>query len=56
MPSERERREPCWKITYRFKDQFGWKIGYMIIHADSKEEAIRKADKWPPLILNVDQL
>jgi len=54
MSSERERREPCWKITYKFKDKFGWKIGYMIIHADSKEEAIRKADKWPPLILNVD--
>lgn len=43
-----------WKVTYKFKDQFSWKTGYRILQANSKEDAIKRMDMWPPLIKKVE--
>lgn len=43
-----------WKITYRFNNQFGWQIGYKLLQANSREDAIKKADIWEKLILKVE--
>jgi hypothetical protein len=45
-----------YKITYRFRDQFGWKTGYKTLKADSVDEAKRLADMWPPLIIQVKEI
>jgi hypothetical protein len=42
------------KVTYRFKDMYGWKTGYKTLQANSKEDAIRKMDMWEPLIKKVE--
>jgi hypothetical protein len=44
------------KVTYKFKIKSGWQIGYRCIQANSKEDAIKKMDMWPPLILKVERL
>lgn len=43
-----------YKVTYRFKIQSGWKIGYRILQANCKEDAIKKMDLFPPLIKKVE--
>ena len=43
-----------WKVTFKFKDQFSWKTGYRILQANSKEDAIKRMDMWPPLIKKVE--
>ena len=42
------------KVTYKIKDG-KWKIVNKIIQANSPEDAIRKMDMWPPLILKVER-
>lgn len=42
------------KVTYRFKDMYGWKTGCRYLQANSKEDAIKKMDMWPPLIKKVE--
>jgi hypothetical protein len=32
------------------------KLGKLTIQADSKQQAIRKADMWPPLIIKVIEI
>ena len=45
-----------WKVTYKFKGLSGWQLGYKTIKANSKEDAIKKADMWPPLIKKVERI
>jgi hypothetical protein len=45
-----------WKITYKFKGPSGWQLGYKTIKANCKEDAIKKADMWPPLIKKVEKI
>ncbi len=40
------------KVTYKFKDRFGWKTGFKLLQANSIEDANKKADIWEKLILN----
>lgn len=43
-----------YKITYRFNDGYKWMTAYRTIKANSPEDAIKKADMWPPLIKKVE--
>jgi len=43
------------RITYKVKDG-KWTIQQRIIQANSPEDAIKKMDMWPPLIIKVDKL
>jgi hypothetical protein len=42
-----------WKVTYMSKVDGEWRTMYRVLQANSKEDAIKKMDLWPPLILNV---
>jgi tRNA A37 N6-isopentenylltransferase MiaA len=50
------RKEVSWKITYRHQVGKRQAIGYKIVWAESREDAIYRADMWRPLILKVEQL
>jgi len=43
------------KVTYKVKD-VKWTIQQRIIQANSPEDAIKKMDMWPPLILKVEKI
>jgi hypothetical protein len=43
-----------WKVTYKAKADGEWRTMYRVLQANSKEDAIKKMDLWPPLILNVE--
>lgn len=47
-----------WKITYKFKlnSKAKWQDGYRVLQANSREDAIKKADMWPPLIKAVQEI
>jgi hypothetical protein len=46
------------ELTYKWFTTANSKarLGKLIIQADSKQEAIRKADMWPPLIIKVIEI
>jgi hypothetical protein len=44
------------KVTYKFKDRFSWKVGFKLLQANSIEDANRKADIWQKLIIKTDIL
>lgn len=44
------------KITYKFKNEFGWQIGYRVLQANSKEDAVKKADMYEPLIIKIEKV
>jgi hypothetical protein len=43
------------KVTYKVKD-VKWTIQQRIIQANSPEDAIKRMDMWPPLILKVEKI
>jgi len=43
-----------YKITFKLHDGHKWRTAYRIIQANSPEDAIKKADMWPPLIKKVE--
>ena len=43
------------KVTYKVKD-VKWTIQQRIIQANSPEDAIKKMDMWPPLIIKVKKI
>jgi len=43
------------KVTYKIKDG-KWKVIHKIIQANSPEDAIKKMDMWPPLIIKVEKI
>jgi hypothetical protein len=47
-----------WKITYKFKlnSKSKWQDAYRVLQANSREDAIKKADMWPPLIKAVQEI
>ena len=46
------------KITYKFKlnSKSKWQDAYIVMQANSREDAIKKADMWPPLIKAVQEI
>jgi len=42
------------KVTYKSKVDGEWRIMYRVLQANSKEDAIKKMDLWPDLILKVE--
>lgn len=42
-----------YKITYKLNDGIKWRIAYRTLKANSPEDAIKKMDMYPPLIINV---
>lgn len=46
------------KITYKFKlhSKAKWQDAYRVLQANSREDAIKKADMWPPLIKAVEEI
>jgi hypothetical protein len=42
------------KVTYKSKADGEWRIMYRVLQANSTEDAIKRMDLWPPLILNVE--
>jgi hypothetical protein len=45
-----------WLVTYKAKQNNKWCKFEKVIIADSKTQAIRFADIWQPLIINVQKL
>lgn len=45
-----------YRVIFRAKDQGRWISQSVIVEADSREEAIRKADRWPKLIIKVERI
>ena len=45
-----------YRVTFRAKDRGRWILQEVIVEADSRDEAIRKADRWPELIVKVERL
>jgi hypothetical protein len=43
------------KVTYKVKD-VRWVKQHRIIQANSPEDAIKKMDMWPPLIIKVKKI
>jgi hypothetical protein len=43
-----------YKVTYKNKIDGQWRIIYRVFQACSKEDAIKRMDLWPPLILKVE--
>ncbi len=43
------------RVTYKVKD-FKWTIQQRIIQANSPEDAIKRMDMWPPLIIKVEKI
>jgi len=44
-----------WTVTYRSKKGNRWTVEKIIVSADSSSEAIKKADKWPGIIIKVEK-
>jgi len=44
-----------YRVTYKVKDG-RWIKMVRIIEANSPEDAIRRMDMWPPLILKVEEI
>lgn len=44
-----------WLITYKAFENKKWSKFKKIVVADSKQQAITKADLWPPLIIKVEK-
>lgn len=44
-----------WTITFRSKYGNRWQIETITVTADTRTEAIRKADKWPGVIIKVER-
>ena len=42
-----------WTVIYRSKQGNKWTIQSIKVMADSEQDAIRKADKWPGIIIKV---
>lgn len=42
-----------WTITYRSHNGKRWTVEEITVTADTRTEAIRKADKWPGIIIQV---
>jgi len=42
------------KVTHKFHDGISWKIGYRVLKANSPEDAVKKMDLFPELIINVE--
>lgn len=42
------------KVTYKSKVDGKWRIMYRVFQANSTEDAIKRMDLWPPLILKVE--
>lgn len=42
-----------YKITYKFNDGIKWRTAYRLLFANSPEDAIKKMDMHPDLIINV---
>jgi len=42
-----------WTISYRSNINGRWTVEQITVTADSRTEAIRKADKWPGIIIKV---
>ncbi len=42
-----------WTITYRSNINGRWTVEQITVTAESRTEAIRKADKWPGIIIKV---
>ena len=45
-----------YRVTFKAKDHGRWIRQSVIVEAYSREEAIRKADRWPKLIVKVERL
>lgn len=45
-----------YQVECKAKVRGRWIREKILVKADSREEAIRKADRWPPLILSVKPL
>ena len=43
------------RVTYKVKDG-KWTIQHKTIQANSPEDAIKKMDMWPPLIIKVEKI
>ena len=43
------------RVTFKVKD-VKWTIQQKTIQANSQEDAIKKMDMWPPLIIKVEEL
>jgi hypothetical protein len=43
------------RVTYKIKDG-KWKLVSKTIQANSPEDAIKKMDMWPPLIIKVEKI
>ena len=43
-----------YKVTYKNKIDGQWRIMYRVFQANSTEDAIKRMDLWPPLILKVE--
>ena len=44
------------KVTHKFHDGIKWRIGYRLLFANSPEDAVKKMDLLPELIINVELL
>jgi hypothetical protein len=44
-----------WTITFRSKYGNRWTVETITVTADTRTEAIRKADKWPGVIIKVER-
>lgn len=42
------------KVTYKSKVDGDWRIMYRVLQANSREDAIKRMDLWPTLILNLE--
>ena len=45
-----------WKVTYKAYAHRNWTELSKIVEANSKEDAIKKADLWEGIILKVEKL
>jgi hypothetical protein len=43
------------RVTYKIKED-KWKVIHKTIQANSPEDAIKKMDMWPPLIIKVEKI
>jgi hypothetical protein len=44
-----------WTITFRSNYGNRWTVETITVTADTRTEAIRKADKWPGIIIKVER-
>jgi hypothetical protein len=45
-----------YRVTFKAKGHGRWIRQSLIVEASSREDAIRKADRWPELILKVERI